>query len=1156
MNIEHRISNVQHRMKKQTSNTERPMAERIGFYICHCGINIAYRVRVKEVAEFAAALPNVVVSRDYLFMCSDPGQELIENDILNHHLTRVVVASCSPRMHEKTFRAACERAGLNPYRAFHMVCVREHVSWVTEDENEATRKAKTLAAAGILRVAHQHPLKPAKFSVCTNTLVVGGGIAGMQASLDIAKAGFKVYLVERQPTVGGHMLQYDKTFPTLDCAACIGTPKMVSVGQEPKIELLSYSEVEEVGGFIGNFKVKVRRKARYVEDNCTGCGECEKVCPIDFPNEWDVGTKIRKAIYRPFPQAVPITYCIEKYDRAPCVQTCPAGTNVQGYVALVRGGRYREAVHLIMEKIPLPGTIGRVCPAPCETACRRAEVDSAVAIRNLKRFAADQVDLSELPLPQIADRPEKVAVIGSGPAGLTVAYYLRLKGYRITLFEALDRPGGMLRVGIPDYRLPAAVLDKEIDYILRHGIELRTGVRFGTDLSLQDLREEGFAAVFFGIGAHESLRLHIPGEDEAEGVVDAVGLLRDVNSGRKELPGRQVVVIGGGNVAIDAARTVKRLGAEKVTVVYRRSGQEMPAYPEEIEGAREEGVAFSYLTAPARVFSRDERVTGLECLRTELGPPDASGRRRPVPVEGSEFLIACDAVIPAIGQKIDVQWAAKEPGLKLTSRNTFEVDPQTHQTGIPDVFAAGDSVTGPATVIEAVAAGHKAVAAIDHFLRGENLYSNAEGAAVEKPQESNWKQIPEEVTKQPRAASVHLDPIERAGNFDEVDGNFSEEEARREAARCVNCGGCCECRLCVDTCEAKAIDHSMQDRVEEIEVGSIIVATGFDPLDPAPMQPYGYGRYANVFTNLEFERLSNATGPTRGKLLKRDVNDRLKFTEPPKSAAILHCIGSRDINYHEYCSRTCCMYALKYAHLIKDKCGHDTEVYNFYIDMRCFGKGYEEFYKRVQAEGVRMVRGKASGVEEKDGMLVVRAEDTLSDRMLEVPVEMVILCTAMEPRSDANEVARILGISTGSDGFFQEEHPKLEPVSTPTSGVFLAGTCQGPKDIPDTVAQAKGAAAEALALSASGQVAVSPMISSIDPDICTGCQICIGLCPYSAIEFNLLKGVSEVNEAVCKGCGSCSGFCPSGAAQVKHFTKKQVFAELEGIIDAIHSVGM
>jgi len=464
-------------------------------------------------------------------------------------------------------------------------------------------------------------------------------------------------------------------------------------------------------------------------------------------------------------------------------------------------------------------------------------------------------------------------------------------------------------------------------------------------------------------------------------------------------------------------------------------------------------------------------------------------------------------------------------------------------------FAAGDAVTGPATVIEAVAAGHRAVAAMHRYLNGEDLAQYAkELAEKESVQGTDWQSIDAEIEKVPRVQSAHRDLEQRSKTFDEVDMSFSEEDARREAARCVDCGGCCECKLCESACEAGAINHSMPDKVSEIEVGSIIIATGFDPLDPTPMKQYGYGRYANVFTNLEFERLSNATGPTSGRLLKRDPDNRLKYTDPPKSVAILHCIGSRDINYHEYCSRTCCMYALKYAHLLKDKCGHATEVYNFYIDMRCFGKGYEEFYKSVQIEGVHMVRGKASRVEEKDGLLMVTAEDTLSASMVTVPVEMVILCTAMEARPDANDVARIFGISTGSDGFFQEEHPKLEPVSTPSSGIFIGGACQGPKDIPDTVAQAKGAAAEALVLSASGQVAVSPLISSIDADICIGCKVCIELCPYSAIEFNELKGISVVNEAVCKGCGSCSGYCPSGAARVRHFTNNQVFSEIEGLL--------
>ena len=697
------------------------MSKKIGFYVCHCGVNIAGKVRVEEVAEFARGLKNVAVARDYKFMCSDPGQEMIEKDIRELGLNRVVVASCSPRLHEKTFQSTCQRAGINPY-LFQMASVREQVSWVTQDEEEATRKAKTLAAAAINRVNFHQRLAAREVRVHPDTMVVGGGITGMQAALDIAGADHKVYLVERQPTIGGHMLQFDKTFPTLDCAACIGTPKMVSVGQDPNIELLTYSEVAEVSGFIGNYKVKVRRKPRYVKEGvCTGCGECANVCPVTRPSEWDEKLGTRKAIYRSFPQAVPITFAIEKKDRAPCVIACPAGINVQGYVQLIGQGKYEEAIQLIMERLPLPGVLGRICPHPCEAQCRRLEVDEAIAIRDLKRFAADQVNLKELPLPEVEERSEKVAVVGSGPAGLTVAYYLRLKGYKVTIFEALHALGGMLRVGIPDYRLPPEILDREINLILRLGIETQTGKTLGNDFTLTDLENQGFKAVFLGIGAHNSIKTNIPGEDEFEGVLDAVDFLRETNLGNPKQPGKRVVIIGGGNVAIDSVRTALRLGCEEVTVVYRRSREEMPAYAEEIEGALAEGVKIHYLTAPVGVLGSNGKVTGLHCIKTELGAPDATGRRRPVPVEGSEFVIDCDAIIPAIGQRPKVDWAADVEDLNVSGWNTLEVNPQTMQTGIPSVFAAGDGVTGPATVIEAVAAGHKAVEAMHRFLNGEDL---------------------------------------------------------------------------------------------------------------------------------------------------------------------------------------------------------------------------------------------------------------------------------------------------------------------------------------------------------------------------------------------------------------------------------------------------
>jgi len=661
---------------------------RIGVYICHCGSNIAGTVDCEDVARFAQGLEGVVIARDYKFMCSEPGQDLIKQDIRELGVNRVVVASCSPTMHEPTFRRACQEAGLNPY-FFEMANIREHCSWVTEDRAKATQKAMALVSAAVRRVYYHQSLESREVDINPNTLVVGGGIAGIQAALKVADSGHRVYLVERSSSIGGHMAQLDKTFPTLDCSACILTPKMTLVGSHPYIELLTYSEIEEIAGYVGNFKVKIRKKARYVDwSKCTGCGRCQELCPTIVSNEFEVGLGKRKAIYKPFAQAVPNKVVID-------AENC----------------------------------------------------------RHLKGLAEG----------------------------------------------------------------------KDVCRLCQRGIE------------------------------------------------------------KKGVPG----------------------------------------------------------------------------------------------------------------------------------------------------------------------------------------------------------------------------------------------------------------------CEVGAIDFTQQDEVVEVEVGAIIVTTGFHLFDPTPIHQYGYGRLDNVITSMEFERMVNSAGPTGGHVLLKDGTE-------PESVALIHCVGSRDEQYHKYCSRVCCMYSMKFAHLLKEHTSAD--VYEFYIDIRSFGKGYEEFYNRILEEGTVFFRGKPAEITDvaetpqEEGKLIVQFEDTLVGRQRRVPVDMVVLSCGLEPQPDSETVARLFNISRSADGFFLEKHPKLDPVATMTDGIFIAGCCQSPKDIPDTVAQASAAAAEALAMISRGKVEIEAATAVINEHLCTGCQVCMANCPYSAIAFDEEKGVCQVNEALCKGCGVCVGGCPGDAVSLNHYTNEQLLAQMEGAL--------
>jgi heterodisulfide reductase subunit A2 len=457
---------------------------KIGVYVCHCGLNIAGKVDIDEVVAFAASLPHVAVAREYKFMCSDPGQELIVRDIRDGLVNRVVVASCSPLMHEATFRRATEAGGISPF-LFQMASIREHVSWVTADDDAATEKAKALVAGAVRRVAAQEPLERRQVPVHPDVLVVGGGIGGIHAALTLADAGKHVYLVERESTIGGHMAKFDKTFPTLDCAACILTPKMVQVGQHPNIELLSFSEVEEVSGYVGNFKVKVREKSRFIDEElCNGCDLCVEHCTWrEIPSEFDHGLGTRPVAYKPFPQAIPSIPVIDRAGTSRCTFHCPAGIKAHGYVSLVRAGEYEKAFDLVLEATPLVGTLGRACYAQCEGECTRDSLESPVPIRRLKRFIADRHyaahAASELQPPP--PNGKRVAVIGSGPAGLTAAWQLARQGYAVKIFESEPEPGGMLRLAIPDYRLPAAVVERDIENVTAIGVEIATGTRV-TDL--------------------------------------------------------------------------------------------------------------------------------------------------------------------------------------------------------------------------------------------------------------------------------------------------------------------------------------------------------------------------------------------------------------------------------------------------------------------------------------------------------------------------------------------------------------------------------------------------------------------------------------------------------------------------------------------------
>ncbi len=548
-------------------------------------------------------------------------------------------------------------------------------------------------------------------------VVFGGDTAGMAAALRQAEAGCQVILVESAPSLGGGRISQTRLMTD---GTVFVDPNLQALKQHPNVRVITNARVERSRAENGTYRFTVRQLTPRVDpEKCNDCKACIKVCPIHMYDDFNEGIGFRTAIDYFNPDTG--VYNIFKEDMPICQATCPANLDIRSYVGLVADGKYAESLAKIRERLPFALSIGRVCPHPCETACNRGYVDEPISICTLKRFVADWELYHNVKAPiEVPDEfhKEKVAIIGAGPAGLTCAYFLAKAGYRSVCFEALPEPGGMFRVGIPEYRLPTPTLMHEINWILAHGVELRCNVRVGKDISFEELRRD-YDAVFIGVGAHKGMKLGIKGED-LEGVVDGVDFLREVNLGKKWPAKGKVIVLGGGNVAMDAARVSWREGFEEVHVLYRRTKKEMPASPWEIDAAEHEGVKFQYLVAPVEVLGENGKMTGLKCLRMELGEPDASGRRRPVPVEGSEFVIEAETLIPAIGQRPDLDCIPPDGGgLDITRWNTFAVDQKTFMTNVPGVFSAGDVETGPDIAIRACAGGRKAAAGIVQYLEAK-----------------------------------------------------------------------------------------------------------------------------------------------------------------------------------------------------------------------------------------------------------------------------------------------------------------------------------------------------------------------------------------------------------------------------------------------------
>ena len=893
-----------------------------------------------------------------------------------------------------------------------------------------------------------------------DVLVIGAGIGGMESALKLGDMGYRVLLIEKEPSVGGKMILLSKVFPTLDCASCISTPKMAASIHHPNVTPLTYTEVERIERTAdGRFHARVKHKARFVDEAaCTGCQLCETACTVAVPDQFNAELVARRAAYIAFPQAVPKKAVIERAGSSPCSFTCPAGIAAHGYVSLIRSGEYEKAFQLVLEATPLVGTLGRACYAPCESECTRDAVGDPLPIRLLKRFVADRHYATGDGPGVAAPEPNghRVAIVGSGPAGLTAAWQLARAGYAVKIFEAAQQPGGFLRHAIPAYRLPSEVVERDIANVAALGVEIVLDTPI-TDL--EALHRDGYEAVLLATGTPRSTALGIDGE-RLEGVLSGLDFLRAVRLGEApDVAARHVVVVGGGNVAIDAARTARRLGAASVTIAYRRGRAEMPTHAAEIDDAVAEGVRFQFLVAPAAVIDEDSgHARSLLCTRMALGAPDASGRRSPQPVRGSEFELPADIVIGAIGMAPDT---GITDGLAQTdARGNVTVDPETLQAGVPWLFAAGDVVSGASDITRAVGLGRRAAFMIDRTIRGAAAGPVADFALDTRlPMVDKAVVLARQASYRPTQALGPTSALSSApAGFAEIERGLTEAEARAAAGGCLDCGVCSECGECVAACPAHAIDLRARDEVFDVDVGAVVLATGFKLFDADNKPEYGYGRFANVITGMQMDRLLAPTRPFNTILRPGDgkVPDRIAY---------VMCTGSRDETVgNPLCSRFCCMYSIKQNQLIMGALPL-ADVTVHYMDIRAPGKRYDEFYEQAKAMGATYVKGRVAKISEKpDGNLVLRYEDIENGgRVTEAEYDLVVLAVGVQPNLDPSRLFEGDGLLLDDAQWVAEPDEDMDPGLTSIPGVYVAGAVSGAKDIAESIMHAEATAAHVAA---------------------------------------------------------------------------------------------